>query len=392
MWGHIMTQNGDNFFEERKDWSKRKLAIVGGYLAGFSKILGSSTSQPCVYFIDGFAGAGQYKDGSKGSPLLSAELALQYRNEQKPYRLNCINIKEDADNFQNLTCVTAQFSGLVQNYFGSFSSNLGAILNQIGQCPALFFLDPFGVKGTDWSDISRIIHRQAPTDIWMRFDHKTVRRLSGFFESGSRGADSKIQNLHSLYGINRADNLYQLLQGDTPEERIEKALNLYVRKLEEEFVKSRKTGYSAAFPIVSLEGETKYHLVFAAAHQKAATLASLTVYSAERNRVIETQEYQQKKSGQLFLFSPEPTEEDLVAFVAEQLRSDITRLCAGQQLSRKEIFMRLIQDNGKKWFGRFSSAHLTKALSLLEEGANPVIQSKNGPNSQDKTVFSFRPS
>jgi hypothetical protein len=190
--------------------------------------------------------------------------------------------------------------------------------------------------------------------------------------------------------MNRPDNLYQLLQGHIPEERIDKALNLYVRKLEEEFVKSRKSGYSAAFPIVSLEGETKYHLVFAASHQKAAMLASQTVYSAERNRATEKLEYLQRKSGQLFLFSPEPTEDDLFDFVAEQLRSDIIRLCPGQLLSRKEIFMRLIRDNGKKWFGRFSSAHLTKALSLLEEGTNPIIQSKNGPNSQDKTVFRVR--
>lgn len=386
-----MVQASDSFFEERKDWSNRKLAIVGGYLATFSKILGSSTSLPYVYFIDGFAGAGQYKDGSKGSPLLSAELALRYQDEQKPYRLRCINIEEDTDNFQNLTSVTAPFSGLVQNYPGSFSSNLGAIIRQIGQCPALFFLDPFGVKGTDWSDILCIIHRQAPTDIWIRFDHKTVRRLSGFFDSGSRGADSKIQNLLNLYGIKRQLNLFQLLQGDTPEERIDKALNLYVRKLEEEFIKSRNFGYSAAFPIVSLEGETKYHLVFAAAHQKAAIVASQTVYSAERNRATETQEYLQRKSGQLFLFSPEPTESELFAFVAEQLYSDIIRLCLGQQLSRQEIYMQIIRDNGKKWFGRFSSAHLNKALSLLEEGTNPVIQSKSGPNSQDKTVLTFRP-
>ena len=50
-----MAQNGDIFFQELKDWSKRKLSIVQQYLAGFTKVLGSSTSQPCVYFVDGFA-------------------------------------------------------------------------------------------------------------------------------------------------------------------------------------------------------------------------------------------------------------------------------------------------------------------------------------------------
>ena len=207
-----MAQDGDSFFEEQKDWSRRKLAIVGGYLASFAKILGSTTSQQCVYFIDGFAGAGQYKDGSKGSPLLSAELAQQYRNEQRPDPLKCINIEENAENFQNLVSVTSSFNGLVENYPGSFSSNLDTISNQIGKCPALFFIDPFGVKGLDWTDIVKIYNRKAPTDIWIRFDHRNVRRLSGFFDSGSRGANSKFQNLLNLYGINRPDNLYQLLQ------------------------------------------------------------------------------------------------------------------------------------------------------------------------------------
>lgn len=386
-----MTQDSDTFFNEQKEWSKRKLAIIGGYLAAFSKILGSSTTQRCVYFIDGFAGAGQYIDGSKGSPLLSAELAQQYQNQQKPYRLKCINIEEDAENYHNLISVTAPFSGLVENFYGSFSSNLSSILNQIGQCPALFFLDPFGVKGTDWADIVRIIHRQAPTDIWIRFDHKTVRRLSGFFDSGSRGAESKIQNLLNLYGINRPDNLYKQLQGNTPEERIIKALDLYVSKLESEFSLVGKEGYSAAFPIVSLDGETKYHLVFAAAHPVAAILASKIVNSVERNRVMERQEYQQMKTSQLFLFSTEPTDKELSEFTVEQLSTNIARLCMGEKLSRQKIFMSLIRDNGKKWFGRFSDAHLNRALSLLEEGTNPIIQSKNGPNSHDKTVFKFRP-
>jgi three-Cys-motif partner protein len=385
-----MAQNNSSFFQDQKDWSKRKLDIIRGYLASFSKILGSNPQHSTVYFVDGFAGAGQYDDGSKGSPLLSAELAQQYLVQQKRYHLNCINIEDKDKNYKNLVSVTTPFGNLVQNFFGTFSSNLNMILSIIGNCPTLFFLDPFGVKGTDWVNIEKIIHRQAPTDIWVRFDHITVRRLSGFFESGSSGAVSKIQNLLNLYGINRPDMLYQMLQGNTPEERVDKALRLFIVKLEEEFKKVRKSGYSAAFPIVSLEGETKYHLIFGAAHPKAVILASQTVYSAERNRAAETQEYLEKKSGQLFLFSPNPTEDEIATFIAEKLSVDITRLCAGEQLSREEIYMRILRDNDKNWFGRFSGAHITHAISLLQEGQDPYISSKDGPNSQDKTKFTFR--
>ena len=184
-----MFQEKDDFFQEQKDWSKRKLSIIQSYLASFTKILGSSTTQSCVYYVDGFAGRGIYNDGSKGSPLLAAELARKYRNQQKKYQLNCINVEADSENFQNLEKATVQYSLIVENFEGTFSSNIQSILNNLGRCPAYFFIDPFGVKGTDWEDMVKIIHRIAPTDLWLRFDHKIVRRLCGFFESGSRGAD-----------------------------------------------------------------------------------------------------------------------------------------------------------------------------------------------------------
>ena len=386
-----MAQDSNNFFEEQKDWSKRKLAIVQQYLAGFTKILGSSTTQPCVYYVDGFAGKGTYdKDLAKGSPVLAAEISQEYRVQHKKYKLNCINVEANNENFQNLVESTAQFQGIVENLNGTFSSQISTILNNIGSCPAFFFIDPFGVSGADWNNMVKILHRTAPTDLWLRFDHRTVRRLSGFFESGSKGADSKVQRLLSLYGINQADNLYKKLDGSTPEERIVNAVNYYIDRLETELKTLKKFGYSAGFPIISLEGQNKYHLVFAASHRKAVILASETVYSVERNRPQEMQEYQQKKTGQPTLFGLEPNDEEISRFIAEELANDIWRLCTSNQLSRSDIYIKLLNDDKKKWFGRFSSAHLNLALSNMESEKNPRITQRTGTISQEKTMFMFK--
>lgn len=385
-----MSQDSDNFFQEQKDWSKRKLSIIQLYLAGFTKILGSSTTQSCVYYVDGFAGKGVYADGSKGSPILAAQMSQTYRNQQKKYQLNCINIEADNVNFQNLEKSTTQYQSIVENLNGTFSSQIPSILKSIGTCPAFFFIDPFGITGTDWTDMIKVIHRAAPTDLWLRFDHKTVRRLSGFFESGSRGADSKVQRLLKLYGVQRTDHLFQKLEGNTREERIENAVNYYLERLESEIQSFKKFGYSAGIPIISLEGENKYHLVFAASHPKAVILASETVYSVERDRLQEMQEYQQKKTGQLFLFSSEPSDEEISKFKAEELIQDIWRLCSGKQLDRLEIYMKLLKDDKKKSFGRFSGAHLTLALSIMESETNPRISLRTGAISQDKTTFKFK--
>lgn len=385
-----MSQDSDNFFQEQKNWSKRKLSIIQLYLAGFTKILGSSTTQSCVYYVDGFAGKGVYDDGSKGSPVLAAEMSQSYRNQQKKYQLNCINIEADNVNFQNLEKSTTQYQSIVENLNGTFSSQIPSILKSIGNCPAFFFIDPFGITGTDWIDMIKVIHRAAPTDLWLRFDHKTVRRLSGFFESGSRGADSKVQRLLKLYGVQRADHLFQKLEGNTREERIDKAVNYYLERLESEIQSFKKFGYSAGIPIISLVGENKYHLVFAASHPKAVILASETVYSVERDRLQEMQEYQQKKTGQLFLFSSEPSEEEISKFKAEELIQDIWRLCSGKQLDRLEIYMKLLNNDKKNCFGRFSGAHLTLALSIMESETNPRISLRTGAISQDKTTFKFK--
>lgn len=385
-----MPQDNDDFFQEQKDWSKRKLSIIQSYLASFTKILGSSTPQSCVYYVDGFAGKGIYNDGSKGSPVLAAELAQKYRDQQKKYQLNCINVEADDDNFLNLENATIQYSQIVENIKGTFSSNISLILNSLGRCPAYFFIDPFGVKGTDWEDMIKIIHRKAPTDLWLRFDHRMVRRLCGFFESGSRGADGKVNRLLKLYGVQRADNLYLQLDGNSPEERIDNAVNYYVEKLEKEFRRVKKFGFSAAFPIVSLEGQNKYYLVFAASHPKAAIVANETIYSVERNRPQEMEEYRRKKTGQLALFSSEPDEEELSNFIAEELAKDIWKICSGAQIERKEIYLNLLNNNKKKWFGHFSGAHLNLALLMMEKEKMPRLIKRSGVISKNSTKFVFR--
>ena len=66
-----MGQDGEIFFQEQKDWSRRKLAIIQSYLASFTKILGSSTSQKCVYYVDGFAGKDDWRTRSRNPSLFT---------------------------------------------------------------------------------------------------------------------------------------------------------------------------------------------------------------------------------------------------------------------------------------------------------------------------------
>src|SRR6266480_7730958 len=360
-----MPQPGQpNFFDIMHEWSERKLQLLTQYVDPAAKILGRINQ---IYYVDGFAGRGTYRDGAIGSPIRIAELAQQYKREGKTYSFRCINVEEDDDYFTNLQKETAKFGSIVQNLHGRFADHLDYILRVIGTQPAIFFLDPFGIKGIDWSAIRKIINRAAPTDLWIRFDYIDVRRLDGNYEVNEK----KFDILPTVFGIQDEEYLHSLLaSGDTSGDRIQTCMELYRDQLEREFKRAKRTGYADAYAIKSLTGQDKYYLIFATAHEKGRVLASNIVYGVEENYQRELQEYQELQelegvqAEQLYLIPPiEPTVEEIFQDKVTHLKADIWRKCKGQKLSRINIHASIL----KKWFGRIKASHMTEALKALKD-------------------------
>lgn len=214
--------NREVFFDTMHEWSERKLKLLKDYVDSAARILGSIKQ---IYYVDGFAGRGTYRDGAIGSPIRMAELAQQFEREGKSYSFRCINIEEDEEYFANLQEQTAKYGSIVQNIHGRFADNLDSILQIIGTQPAIFFLDPFGIKGIDWSAVRKIINREAQTDLWIRFDYIDIRHLDGNYGVNGR----KFDLLTSVFGIQNEAFLHSLLaSGNTPEERIRSPVSIGV--------------------------------------------------------------------------------------------------------------------------------------------------------------------
>jgi len=375
--------NQDDFFDELKEWSERKLLLLENYTAAASKIMGIAGQ---VYYIDGFAGEGFYEDGSKGSPVRVAELALNYQSEAKSYALKCINIEENEKRFANLQAATSEYGTLVLNLQGTFVENVDRILRKVSNQAVICFLDPFGIKGIDWVAVEKIIQRGhgTRTDIWIRFDTQILSRLYGFFDSRTSGADKKFGILPRVFGIHDKNHLYNLLKGETSEERLQKALKVYEGNLIESFRRVRGSGFAASYPIKSLSGQCKYYLVFATSHPKGAILASEVVCGIEETYQRELQEYRDRQSLQLALFPLEPTEEEIFNEKVKALQSDILNTCRGKTLQQIDVYMSIWE----KWFGKIKSPHMTAALNSLKN--NGDILEANGPLSKDKTRITFR--
>jgi three-Cys-motif partner protein len=71
--------NGEDFFEEQREQSQIKSEIVQKYFWAWAKVVIPSARKYSgkIAYIDLFAGPGTYADGSKSTPILILERAIQ---------------------------------------------------------------------------------------------------------------------------------------------------------------------------------------------------------------------------------------------------------------------------------------------------------------------------
>ena len=369
-------------FQELQEWSERKHELVIKYLEGFVRILGGST-RGAIYYVDGFAGPGIYDDGAKGSPIRAAEYAQTLSNKQ--YQLRCINIEDNPKHFHNLDRNTEPYKEFTKNYFGPFADHMNTVLEVIGDYPAIFFLDPFGIKGIEWRNISPVLARSHITEVLLRVKPNDLSRLAGFASSQSHSAAKKRQVLTDLYGFSDSHEWEEVWN----ERGMVGLVDVYKRRLLTSMSRGRCSVCS--YGIKSIEGELKYYLLFATAHPKGAILMSNIVHGCEKCYERDVQEYerewQEKQSARqlsmLDFLYPTPTEEELTNSLIIKLKDHIIQQFAGKTVSRRNLHMHILPT----WFGRITTSHLTRVLEELEKEGK--IASRIGNRSNDYTKFVF---
>lgn len=179
-----------SFFNELQNHSEVKLSILESYTIPWMRkiILNPFGGRKCL-MIDGFAGAGTYENGQKGSPLILIENAIDFYNQSSvngwkdPDIYICLN-ELDQDNYQTL-CRGVRNLGFVTSngtlYFSTkyksihilidnkkFEDFLNDILSDIkdGQSliPSFCFVDPFGFSTTSfdvlfWNEIVKLLRK-----------------------------------------------------------------------------------------------------------------------------------------------------------------------------------------------------------------------------------------
>lgn len=102
--------NEDSFFEEQKEQSQVKTAIVQKYFDAWAKIMIKKARAERIAYIDLFAGPGRYKDATKSTPLLILEKAVQ-DPELRTRLVSRFNDK-NSDNSRSLQTAISEIPGL----------------------------------------------------------------------------------------------------------------------------------------------------------------------------------------------------------------------------------------------------------------------------------------
>jgi three-Cys-motif partner protein len=368
----------DEFFEERREWSQWKHRLLHHYLAQFAGIVGSTHGT--VYYIDGFAGEGQYRNPPEdGSPVIAAKIAFD-TPQSRGYRLRCINI--EPEHYNALCESTAAFGPLiVENRPGTFRDNLDSVLSTIGDHPALFFLDPMGHKGMEWDVVTRIVARarSAITEVLLNFYVTRIDLHAGRLHSTTPGAAEFVKLLDALFGTDEWQSIYK--GGPfNQEQRMLKLSNLYMNRLRQAFAAAAPgpgRALAERYAVKTLEGKLKYFVMYGTRHHRGGRAMSDAVFRV-------TMEYEEAKAdakraaiearGQLSFLPPDtpPSQQEIDDAIVAQLAAAIHRAAPrGKQMSLADVENSLLSE----WFGRAVQKHYRRAcVRLIEEGKARLLK------------------
>ncbi len=143
-----MAKKNDDFFVEKKTWSRVKDDLLGCYLLPYvTKIL--HTYKPLLY-VDCFAGKGMFEDGNPGSPLIALDIINQccasttMKNTRVEATFIDLNHAEDLKN--NLKDYP-----WVNIVSGKYEDNIISILRGKEQYNVFLYIDPYGIKALQCS-------------------------------------------------------------------------------------------------------------------------------------------------------------------------------------------------------------------------------------------------
>jgi three-Cys-motif partner protein len=246
--------NKKDFFEASKEQSIVKAAIVSKYFDAWAKVIipRAKRYRRNINYIDLFAGRGYYEDGTKSTPLIILEKAIQ--NPDLREMLVTAFIDKDPKNIELLTTAIKSIPGIETLKHEPIISNEevgGSLVKKLENMnfnPTLFFVDPYGYKGLSLSLLKAIL-KDWGCDCIFFFNYNRIN--AGLSNSLVR------KHMDDLFGEEHVRKLREILDFLDPSER--------EFEIVEEMSQALKDGglYVLPFCFKNDKGNrTSHHLIF----------------------------------------------------------------------------------------------------------------------------------
>ena len=244
-----------------------KIEMLRSYLHLWFAILGARFRGKDLWYIDGFAGPGEYTNYPHGSPMAALTAAGSARAEVGSRwvagDIRCLFIEEDRARFEHLE---GKLEDLAQDprihrqaFHGTFVEGLAWLKSQginpfASTDPTFAFIDPFGPVGLSFSAVRELLSRRA-CEVLVNLDSDGVGRICLAGEHANHRA-----LLNDVFGDESWEpELVGVHQLHVAARRV---VALYKRKLRA----VPDVNYAFSFEMRKQHHVFDYHLVFASQH------------------------------------------------------------------------------------------------------------------------------
>jgi three-Cys-motif partner protein len=198
-----------SFFEESTEQSQVKATIVSKYFWAWANVIMPSATvrSKKIAYVDLFSGPGRYKDGTKSTPLLVLERAIQ--DPKMRGMLVAVFNDVNGDSSQSLQKAIDEVPNIgslkykPKVYNEEVGDNIVKKLEGMRLVPTLFFIDPWGYKGLSLRLINSVL-KDWGCDCILFFNYNRINM-------GLQNPAVK-EHMDSLFGEQRADELRRELE------------------------------------------------------------------------------------------------------------------------------------------------------------------------------------
>ncbi len=339
----------NSFFEQQKKQSLVKAGIVTKYFGAWAQVIIPQAKKwkTKIAYIDLFCGPGYYEDGSKSTPILILEQAINdpdmqnllvtFFNDLDPNYTE--SLKKAIDYLPDINLLKNE--PLIRS--GEVDEEILRTFKEKSLIPALLFVDPWGYKGLSLELIGSVI-KDWGCDCIFFFNYNRIN-------SGLNNQLVK-EHMNALFGKERAENLRSQLKTKTPDER-----ELIIIEYISQAVKEIGGKYVLPFGFKNDQGKrTTHHLIFVSKNIKGYSIMKEIMAKAssstEQSQGVPSFEYNPATSSQLLIFPSRPLD-DLENMLLDEF--------SGQTLTMNEVYEQ--HNVGKPYIKR----NYKDALLKLEE-------------------------